>query len=120
MMTAARLNLLVLRVADIERSAAFYSLLGLAFVRHAHGAGPSHYACERDGFVFELYPATPQQPVSASVRIGFAVVDVDAAVAQLCSVAGAKLVSPPADSEWGRRAVVADPDGHRIELVCAT
>jgi predicted enzyme related to lactoylglutathione lyase len=27
------------------------------------------------------------------------------------------VISAPKDSDWGRRAVVADPDGHRIELL---
>jgi predicted enzyme related to lactoylglutathione lyase len=111
------LNLVVLRVADIERAAGFYRLLGLTFVRHAHGSGPQHYACEGDGLVLELYPATAVQPVTASVRIGFAVEDVDRAVAMLRGAAGAEVILPPTDSEWGRRAIVADPDGHRVELV---
>lgn len=31
-------------------------------------------------------------------------------------VAGGKLLQQPQDSPWGRRAVLADPDGHRVEL----
>ncbi|MEO0934126.1 MAG: VOC family protein [Cyanobacteria bacterium J06641_2] len=27
------------------------------------------------------------------------------------------ILSPPKDSPWGRRAVILDPDGHKIELV---
>ena len=92
-MNAPRLNLVVLRVCDIERSVAFYRLLGLEFTQHAHGAGPLHYASEADNFVFELYPASAEQPSSASARIGFAVADVDVAVAALGGVAGAKVVS---------------------------
>jgi len=118
-MSAPRLNLVVLRVADIDRAAAFYRLLGFEFVKHAHGTGPQHYASDAAGFVFELYPATAEQSVSSSTRIGFAVPNVDDAAAKLSSFAGAKLVTAPKDSEWGRRAVVADPDGHRIELVAA-
>jgi hypothetical protein len=34
--------------------------------------------------------------------------------------AGEKVVSPPQETEWGRRAVIADPDGHRVELVEAS
>ena len=61
-MSQLRLNLVVLRVADIERSVEFYRRVGLAFTPHAHGTGPQHYACETDGCVFELYAATPEQP----------------------------------------------------------
>jgi lactoylglutathione lyase len=111
------LNLVVLRVADIERSVAFYRLLELEFTMHAHGSGPQHYVSEKNGFVFELYPSSPEQPISSSARIGFAVSNVDAAVSALGAVAGARIVAPPKDSPWGRRAVVADPDNHRVELV---
>ena len=116
-MNVPRLNLVVLRVADLNRAADFYRLLGLEFTQHAHGSGPLHFASEIDGFVFELYPASPEQPVSPSTRIGFAVADVDDAATKLSAAPGAKLVSAPKDSEWGRRAVVAGPDGHRVELV---
>jgi predicted enzyme related to lactoylglutathione lyase len=119
-MALPRVNLLVLRVANMERAAAFYRLLGLSFTKHAHGKGPEHYASESEGFVFELYPATPEQPPTTSTRIGFAVTDVDALVAQLGAFDGAKVIAAPKDSEWGRRAVIADPDGHRVELVAGT
>jgi lactoylglutathione lyase len=118
-MANPRVNLFVLRVADIDRAAAFYRLLGFQFVKHVHGTGPEHYAAEADGFVFELYPATAEQGVSSSARVGFTVDDIDEITARLCGVAGAKVVVAPKDSEWGRRAVVADPDGHRVELVAA-
>ena len=116
-MNTPRVNLLVLRVADIDRAADFYRLLGFEFLKHAHGAGPLHYASEGGGFVFELYPATAEQGVSSSTRIGFAVANVDDAAAKLGAFPGARVVTPPKNTEWGRRAVVADPDGHRIELV---
>src|SRR5688500_11494313 len=116
-MTTPRLNLIALRVADIDRAAGFYGALGLQFLKHAHGTGPQHYACESEGFVFELYASTSDQPISASARIGFMVDDVDEAAARLGAIEGARIVSAPKDSPWGRRAVVADPDGHRVELV---
>lgn len=112
-----RLNLLVLRVADLDRAVAFYRLLGLRFEKHAHGSGPIHFAAELERFVFELYQATAEQPVSSSTRIGFEVADVVETVATLGAVPGARILSVPTASPWGLRAVVADPDGHRIELV---
>lgn len=45
-MNAPRLNLVVLRVADLDRAAAFYRLLGFEFTKHAHGSGPEHYASD--------------------------------------------------------------------------
>jgi lactoylglutathione lyase len=116
-MNEPRLNLVVLRVADLERAERFYAALGLVFQRHAHGNGPEHLAAEWGGMVLELYPATPAQPVTASARIGFLVGELDGLCGKLALVPGAKVVSAPKDSEWGRRAVVADPDGHRVELL---
>ncbi len=116
-MKLPRINLVVLRVADIDRAAAFYGMIGLEFTRHAHGSGPVHCSCDADGFVFELYPSSPEQQVSTSTRIGFEVVDVDQAVTRLVGFESARLIAAAKDSEWGRRAVVADPDGHRVELL---
>ena len=55
-MNDVSLNLVVIRSPDIERACRFYSALGLAFTKHAHGTGPEHYACEIGGIVFEIYP----------------------------------------------------------------
>jgi lactoylglutathione lyase len=115
-MALPRLNLLVLRVADLDRAVAFYQLLGLRFKKHEHGSGPVHFAAERDRFVFELYLATAEQPVSASTRIGFEIADVVKSVATLGAFPGARILSAPVASPWGLRAVVVDPDGHRVEL----
>ena len=113
------LNLIVLRVADLDRAALFYVALGLTFKKHSHGAGPVHLACEMPGMVFELYLAVLSQPVTQSTRIGFSVDDIDQAVVDVTAIPQVKLLTPPQDSEWGRRAVVADPDGHRVELTQA-
>jgi len=66
--------------------------------------------------VFEIYPAKKDASEAATVRIGFDVFSVDDAVAAAGGL-GAKIVSPPSDSAWGRRAVLSDPDGHKVELV---
>ncbi len=108
-------NLIMIRSADMERAAAFYQALGLPFTKHRHGTGPQHYASEVNGFVFEIYPLGKAHPTT-STRLGFSVDDVDAVIEAL-SGAGAEVMSSPQDSRWGRRAVVKDPDGHKIELV---
>jgi lactoylglutathione lyase len=111
-----RLNLVVIRCADLERSAAFYSCLGLQFVRHQHGGGPQHLSADVGGVVLELYPAK-QSGSPVNTRLGFQVRSVDEMVAEILKdQSGGGLVSAPADSQWGKRAVVADPDGYRIEL----
>jgi lactoylglutathione lyase len=110
------LNLVVLRSSDIDRAMAFYSKLGLHFTKHRHGTGPEHYSAELTGAVFELYPQNKEGPWSLGTRIGFAVSSVDETIRALADYPTA-VVSPAKDSEWGRRAIVSDPDGHRIELL---
>lgn len=115
-MSSVALNLVVLRATDLERSATFYSCLGLTFARHRHGSGPEHLAADMPGAVFELYPLSTDTTPTKDTRIGFSVSSLDAAIAALREFPG-EIVSPPKDSPWGRRAVVSDPDGHRVELL---
>lgn len=110
------LNLVVLRSADIDRAATFYQQMGLLFTRHSHGSGPEHYSSEVSGLVFELYPTTAKSGPTTGTRVGFRVDSVDEIVPLLAQL-GAQVVSQPADSEWGRRAVVRDLDGHTLELL---
>jgi predicted enzyme related to lactoylglutathione lyase len=112
----SHLNLVVLRSADIERAVTFYRKLGLQFSRHKHGSGPEHYTSEVNGLVFELYPVTPKSSSTTGTRIGFRVDSVDSVCERLSQIS-AIMVTPPADSEWGRRAVVKDFDGHVVELL---
>ncbi|MEM9007379.1 MAG: VOC family protein [Cyanobacteria bacterium P01_F01_bin.86] len=108
------LSLMVIRVSDIDRSAAFYSALGLTFKREQHGSGPEHFSTWMGETVFELYPASERFPITTS-RIGFKVVSI-AAVLEVWRQSGCKVISEPKETPWGLRTVVADPDGHRIEL----
>ncbi len=112
-MNSAALNLVVLRSSDLERAAAFYERLGLQFTKHRHGNGPEHYAAELGDIVFELYPLLPDGPPTLGTRIGFRVTSLDPILSGL----GDAIVAPAKESEWGRRAVVVDPDGHRVELL---
>ena len=99
---------------DKERLAAFYERLGLSFIQHRHGSDTEHHAAELGGTVFEIYPAK-EGDVPTKIRLGFQVESVDMLVRGL-EANGVTIVSVPKDSEWGRRAVVADPDGNRVEL----
>jgi lactoylglutathione lyase len=110
-----RLSLLVLRVADIEKGAQFYSALGMEFTKHSHGKGPEHFAAEIGGVVFEIYPLVSEDSSTRHVRLGFAVADPELTLAAL-QAKGAKIVSALKDSPWGLRAVLDDPFGHRIEI----
>lgn len=111
----ARLNLIVLRARDATRLASFYSELGLNFVRHRHGAGPEHFACEDGRGFFEIYPANTDAEPTRDLRLGFEVANVHEAVSRLVET-GAEIVSAPRASPWGLRAVLKDLEGHKVEL----
>lgn len=115
-MPNVQINLVVIQAADIEASAQFYRLLGLDFVKHSHGKGPEHYASENGPVVFEIYPRQNETGSHFGLRLGFQVHSVDESVAAL-QKAGAVIVPPAKHSPWGRRAVVDDPDGCRLELI---
>ncbi len=70
---------------------------------------------EIDGIVFEIYPKRDDRDETTKIRIGFQVESIDSILAQLDGFEF-KLVSEPKASPWGRRAVIDDPEGHRIEL----
>ena len=111
---ATALNLVVIATQDLEAARDFYRLIGLSFVAEQHGNGPRHYAATSGTTVFELYPGSDKRAANP-LRIGFQVRAVDRTVETL-QRAGAKIVSLPKDSPWGRRAVVEDPEGNRVEL----
>jgi predicted enzyme related to lactoylglutathione lyase len=115
-MNGSIFNLLVLRAEDIERLGAFYAALGFAFSRHSHGNGPMHLAGKAHGIVLEIYPQSDQTQSTRALRFGFAVPCLDTLVARLKG-AGARVLKDPAESPWGRRAVVQDFAGHKVELV---
>ncbi len=107
-------NLLVVRSRDIHRAVKFYQCFGLEFELHSHGRGPLHYAAEIGGLVFEIYPEKEGKS-TLGTRMGFCVKSVDETVARLAEFE-VEVLTQPADSKWGRRAVVRDLDGHAVEL----
>ena len=106
------INLLVLRCRQLEVSRAFYTALGCQFVPERHGAGPLHYACQLGSLTFELYPAGDRN--TSDVRLGFQVENLSAVLRKLPQLEG-KIVR-----ESVSLAVVADPDGHLLELTAET
>jgi predicted enzyme related to lactoylglutathione lyase len=117
-MSGVAFNLVVIRSADLEKAASFYAGIGLALVRERHGSGPEHLAAELGGVVFEVYPLGDSTGTRA-VRIGFRVSSIASVLAIVQSLGG-EVVSPARESPWGIRAVISDPDGHRVELNEAT
>ena len=57
------MDVLVIRSTQMDRVKDFLTELGLEFVQEKHGNGPVHYACERNGFVPEVYPASKTESV---------------------------------------------------------
>jgi catechol 2,3-dioxygenase-like lactoylglutathione lyase family enzyme len=118
-MTSPSLALIVLRCRDLQASRAFYTALGVSLAEEQHGSGPVHYAAELGDAVFELYPgkpgAAPERTAAGATLLGFRVDDLDGALAAV-RASGAPVVSAPAETPWGRRAVVLDPDGRAVEL----
>jgi catechol 2,3-dioxygenase-like lactoylglutathione lyase family enzyme len=108
------LNHVVVYAADLEAARRFYTCLGLELQSEQHGKGPVHYAAELPGMVFEIYSAT-QNSVRGALRLGFQVADLNAVVDALRQQS-VKIHSEPQDSPWGRRAVVEDADGNKVEL----
>jgi len=109
-MAGPKLDLLVLRCADLELTARFYSALGLDLVAEQHGNGPKHYSARVGETLLEFYPAGS---VSGPLRLGFVVDDPLASAEAALAVAGRRLTSAAAE------AVLLDPDGNRIHLAGA-
>jgi hypothetical protein len=107
------LQFLVLRCRDLEAARRFYECFEMTFTKHAHGAGPEHYAHEDERGVFELYPAGEGAPAEAT-GLGFAAADLSAVREQLARLGLAP--QPIRQQPWGRTFVVRDPDGRRVEV----
>jgi lactoylglutathione lyase len=114
-MSKILLNLVVIRSNNIDKSASFYQLLGMSFVKHQHGKGLEHFASEIGCTTFEIYPLVARTESTSTIRLGFQITSLDTVVCEL-QKHGASIISAPANSPWGWRAVVSDPDGNRVEL----
>jgi lactoylglutathione lyase len=104
------LESIVVRCTEIERSRAFYELLGLSFVREQHGGGPVHYSTRLGQTLLELYPS---KTAASPMRFGVRTSEFDACIATLKAM-GSGLTSVDA---LGSAAVLRDPDGHVVDLL---
>ena len=130
-MATGRLNLVVLEVADVDRSHRLYTEafgLDLHLDDHEgakHGEGDrwisgKHAATSwKDGAFmhFALYEAKADGP-SHATQIGFAVDEIDAAHARAVA-AGAEVIHPPRAEPWGPTSRYRDPDGNIVSLTQA-
>lgn len=96
-----------------------YRALGFIFTEEQHGSGPIHHSCDLGGTILEIYPGTeggaPDRRASGATALGFRVISLDATLLSLQQL-GTSVLTQSKDSPWGRRAVVADPDGRAIEI----
>jgi predicted enzyme related to lactoylglutathione lyase len=110
------LRLLVLRTNKPETLVEFYSLFGLSFDHHKHGNSPYHYSAMMAQLVFEIYPLAKGQTESDNnLRLGFAIDRFDEITNKLKSL-NIKFFMDPIETDFGFMAIVADPDGRKIEL----
>ena len=110
-----QLSLVVIRAADPGRLANFYAALGMSFDIERHGNGPAHYVSTDAGITFEIYPRRDDDPLAAGIRLGFTTVALDVVLKAMQGF-GAQIVSPAGMTPWGRRAVLIDPEGHKVEI----
>jgi len=109
-----KLNLLVLRCQDIEKSKTFYEKLSLNFVKEKHGKGDEHYACMFDDMIFELYPLkTPA--IIDNTRLGFTL-DIN----NMREFLEKEKIDIIMEYTYDTRDifVVYDPDMRKVELKC--
>ena len=118
------LDYVVLIVADLDRSLAFYTgTLGLELQHRAAQyaqmkVGTTRLSLyTRDAMAETLGTALETPSTSApAFELGFKVSDCDSAFSELVG-AGAAAIVPPTTRSWGQRtAYVRDPDGNLVEL----
>ncbi|HXX48335.1 MAG TPA: VOC family protein [Myxococcota bacterium] len=122
---SGRLLLVVLEVADLDRSVRFYrDLLGLALHLQDHASetagdrwiSGAHAATSwHDGAFLHFALYQTKGVVTRDVQIGFATDDLDGAHERLAS-AGVRYDHGPRDEPWGRTARYRDPDGNSVSL----
>jgi lactoylglutathione lyase len=115
-----------LRVADVERSLAFYAALGYEVVGRVPATSLGDLTMIKladDPFVtIELVSGSPAGASSGSDSLSHFVIQVESMDALMVELAGAGIhpdrppVSPDGSNDF-RTAWITDPDGSRIELV---
>jgi hypothetical protein len=111
-----QLTLLVIRSAIPDQLAEFYSLLGLTFEYHRHGQSPYHYSTNIGPTVLEIYPLTKsQEKADNTIRLGLSIDSFDMRMQDLTN-RNITFHHPPSQTEWGFMAIIADPEGRKIEL----
>lgn len=108
----------IFTAADPVKTTAFYRALGLPLEEERHDDGPPHFACDVGGAHIAVYGAAKGRSRPArkhAAMLGFRVESLAKTLASLRR-AGAKVLVEPQTVPWGRRAIVGDPDGRKVEL----
>lgn len=114
-----------LRVADLDRSLAFYTAVGYEVVGDVPETGLGHLTMLKlpgDEFVtIELVHDPAEPPVEGGNRLSHFVIKVDSLGGTLTDLAArgidAEMPTSPDGSADFRTTWIVDPDGNRIELV---
>ena len=113
-----------LRVADLDRSLAFYTSVGYEIVGNVPETGLGHLTMLKlpgDEFVTVELVHNPTEPVVDGNRLSYFVVQVESMDVTLAELAArgidAETPTSPDGSADFRTTWIVDPDGNRIELV---
>lgn len=121
-MNDARLNLIVLRAANIRSTAAFYQQIGLHFSQEQSRSSPVYFACVIGSTIIEIHPGQPGSAPglkqAGATRLGFATASLDQVLAHINPEA-IRAVAKPQAAPWHKCAVLVDPDGRAVELTQA-
>jgi lactoylglutathione lyase len=112
---------LILVAADARTTAAFYQAVGsIELLPEQHDDDPVHFVAELGGCHFAIFDArepgtAPRPGMAGETMAGFRVTSVEEAV-EAARGLGARVIQEPDDYPWGRRALLEDPDGRRVEV----
>lgn len=111
--TDLRLNQITIKVTDIERSTAFYEILGLKLIVSS-GNPYARFECGDGGTTFSLSEVEDGDVVPGDTGLYFEVGNVAATVEAL-SARGIVFETPVAKEPWmWTESWLRDPDGHRL------
>ena len=111
--TATRLRGVWFGVTDLDRSRAFYDLIGAQFTDDAPVDGMAYATLGDARLVFE--PGNPNPPRQGACLL-LETADADA-LHGILDEAGYAVTAPPRNEPWGRQLDVLDPDGYPIAFL---
>ena len=116
MVAGMKVASLMLYAINVEATARFYRSIGVDLGEVSGGRAVG----DVDGCRIAIVSATSGDAAGPGVggtsMPGFEVDDVDAVVVEI-RAAGRRILREPELLDWGRRAVVSDPDGRAVELI---